>query len=351
MNSDHPGRWLAHHAKLAVTELPENTGWLMRKFLTPPPVERAASEARGRARRVSDSVADAIPFGPDSLDLQLHRAQEALEDAERAEERALHTTSEANALAERVKSVIADGRRRRQEAKAAGDAETKRRVADARRRAEAMIAEERDAAEADAGKRLDEIAEQNESEREDAERRAEEAHQRAEAQMTDARQQLAEARALADQAAEAARTAAEEAHRRARAMTEQAEAQSRAADARATEADRARGSVTLQTAEFVRVAEKEPSAEGLADRTKTELLDPGGLAADRGAVGHDQGCPGDGHPPDLRQSPRCGVIGQRVMTGAGGRLWRRTLVAGVGAVAVTAASAIVSSLRRREGGS
>jgi membrane protein involved in colicin uptake len=273
MSDDHPGRWLVHHAKIALTEFPENAGWLMRKFLTPPPVERAASEARGGARRVSDSIADAVPFGPDSLDLRLHRAQEALEDAERAEERALRKMSEANDLAERVETVTANGRRRQQEAKAASDGETTRRVAEARRRAEAMIAEEQAAAEADASKHLDEVAAQNDAEREDAERRAEEARQHAEAEMDAAREQLAEARALADEAAEAARSAAEEAHRRARAMTEQAEAQSRAADERAAEADKARGSVTLQTAEFVRLTEKAPAADDLTGKTKPELLD------------------------------------------------------------------------------
>ncbi len=273
MSNDHPGRWLIHQAKIAVTEFPENTGWLMRRFLTPPPVERAASEARGGARRVSDSIADAVPFGPDSLDLRLHRAQQALEDAERAEERALRTTSEANDLAERVETVTADGRRRQQEAKAAADGETKRRVAEARRRAEAMIAEEQAAAEADAGKHLDEVAAQNDAEREEAERQAEDARQRAEAEMDAARAQLAEARALADQAAEAARSAADEAHRRARAMTEQAEAQSRAADERAAEADEARGSVALQTAEFVRQTEEAPAADDLTEKTKPELLD------------------------------------------------------------------------------
>jgi hypothetical protein len=39
------------------------------------------------------------------------------------------------------------------------------------------------------------------------------------------------------------------------------------------------------------------------------------------------------------------------MAGAAQRIGRRLLVAGVGAVALTTASAIVSSLRRREGGS
>ena len=91
--------------------------------------------------------------------------------------------------------------------------------------------------------------------------------------MDAAREQLAQARTLADEAAEAAQSAADEAHRRARAMTEQAEAQSRAADERAAEADKARGSVTLQTAEFVRQTEKAPAADDLADKTKPELLD------------------------------------------------------------------------------
>ena len=273
MSIDHPGRWLVHQAKIAVTEFPDNAGWLMRKIATPRPVERAIDEARGGPRRVSESIADAVPFGGDSLDLRLNRAREALEDAERAEEHALQQMGEANDLAQRAKTVAADGRRRLQETKAAGDAATKRRVAEAQRRANAMVAEERAAAEADASRDLDEVAAQNEAEAEDAQRRAEEAHDRAEAEMDAAREQLAEARTLADEAAEAARSAAEEAHRRARAMTEQAEAQSRAADERAAEADRARGSVTLQTAEFVQQTEKAPAADDLADKTKPELLD------------------------------------------------------------------------------
>jgi hypothetical protein len=37
MSVDHPGRWLVHQAKIAVTEIPENAGWLMRKALTSRP--------------------------------------------------------------------------------------------------------------------------------------------------------------------------------------------------------------------------------------------------------------------------------------------------------------------------
>lgn len=273
MSADHPGRWLVHHAKTAIAELPENAGWLMRRYLTPPPVERAVDEARSGARRMSESIADAVPFGGDSLDLRLHRAREALEDAQSAEQQALRRMREANDLAEREKAVTADGRQSLQEAKRAAAAATKRRVAEARERADAMVAEERAAAEADASGHVDEVAAQNEAEREEAARRAEEAHERAEAEMAAAQEQLAHARALADEAAEAARAAADEAHRRARAMTEQAEAQSRAADERATEADRARGSVVDQTAEFVREADAAPAAEDIADRTKAELLD------------------------------------------------------------------------------
>ncbi len=273
MSIDHPGRWLVDQTKTAVAEFPENAGWLLRKVLTPPPVERAMDEARGGARRLSESIADAVPFGGDSLDLRLQRAQEALEDAERAEERALQRMGEANDLTERVKTVAANGRKRLQEAKAAGDAATKRRVAEAQRRANAMVAEERAAAEADASRNLDEVAAQNEAEAEDAQRTAEDARDRAEAEMDAAREQLAQARTLADEAAEAAQSAADEAHRRARAMTEQAEAQSRAADERAAEAGKARGSVTLQTAEFVLQTEKAPAIGNLADKTKPELLD------------------------------------------------------------------------------
>jgi hypothetical protein len=273
MSADHPGRWLVDQAKSAVTEFPENAGWVMRKILTPPPVERAMDEARGGARRVSESIADAVPFGGDSLDLRLHRAQEALEDAQRAERSALERSRAANELEERVKTVVAEGRQRLQATRASASEATKRRVAEARRRADALVAEEREAADADASRALDEVAARNEAEREDAERAAADARERAEAEMAAAQEQLAQARALADEAAEAARSAADEAHRRARAMTEQAEAQSRAADERAAEADQARGSVTAETAEFVRQTEKEPALDDLSDKTKPELLD------------------------------------------------------------------------------
>jgi Rho termination factor, N-terminal domain len=273
MNADRPGRWLVDQAKSALTEFPENAVWVMRKILTPPPVERAMDEARGGARRVSESIADAVPFGGDSLDLRLNRAQEALEDAQRAERSALERAREAEEREERAKTVAAEGRRRLQATRASASETTKRRVAEARRRADALVAEEREAAEADASRALDDVAARNEAEREEAEGEAAEAHERAEAEMAAAQEQLAEARALADEAAEAARSAADEAHRRARAMTEQAEAQSRAAEERAAEADQARGSVAVETAEFVRQSEQAPAVDDLADKTKAELLD------------------------------------------------------------------------------
>ena len=170
MSIDHPGRWLVHQTKTAVAEFPENAGWLLRKVLTPPPVERAMDEARGGARRLSESIADAVPFGGDSLDLRLQRARRPLRTQSAPRRRALQRMGEANELLERVKTVAANGRRRLQEAKAAGDAATKRRVAEAQRRANAMVAEERAAAEADASRHLDEVAAQNEAEAEDAQR-------------------------------------------------------------------------------------------------------------------------------------------------------------------------------------
>jgi hypothetical protein len=273
MSVDHPGRWLVHQAKTAVTELPENAGWLMRRFLTPPPVERAMDDARDGARRVTESIADAVPFGGDSLDLRLKRAQDALQDAERAEQRALQSAAEATELAERLKVVDAEGRRRLKEAKAAADAETKRRVDEAQRRADAMVARERAAAEADASRRVDEMTSRNEAERDEAQRAADDARLRAEAETDAARDQLAQARTLADEAAEAARRAADEAHRRANEMAEQAEAQSRAADQRAVQADRARDAVALQTAELVQETEAAPAIDDLSEKTKPELLD------------------------------------------------------------------------------
>ena len=226
--------------------------------------------------------------------------------------------------------MTAEGRRRLQAAKVADGAATKRRVAEARRRADALVAEEREAADADASRTLDEVAARNEAEREDAEREATEARERAEAEMAAAQEQLAEARALADEAAEAARSAADEAHRRARAMTEQAEAQSRAAEERAAEADQARGSVAVETAEFVRQAEKAPAVDDVADKTKPELLD---LAASLDIEGRSAMTKGerDGDPPGVGASPHRVGQGGGVMA-ARKSIWRRTLLAGAGAL-------------------
>ena len=274
MSSDHPGRWLVQQAKTAVTEFPENTGWLLRKLWpTPPPVERAVGEAREGAWRLTESIADAVPFGADSLDLRLHRAQEALEDAQRSERRALERLREADELESRATTVAAEGRRRVQETKAAGERrdEASRRGGPAQGRRDGRRGAE--AAEADQRRAVEETEARNEAEREEAERTAAEARERANAEMADAQEQLAQARQLADEAAEAAHHAAEEAHRRARAMTEQADAQSQAAEARAAEADQARGSVGDETAEFVRRTEEAPAADDLPERTKAELLD------------------------------------------------------------------------------
>ncbi|MEZ0283841.1 MAG: Rho termination factor N-terminal domain-containing protein, partial [Thermoleophilia bacterium] len=42
---------------------------------------------------------------------------------------------------------------------------------------------------------------------------------------------------------------------------------------RAAEADQARGSVAVETAQFVRQSEQAPAVDDLADKTKAELLD------------------------------------------------------------------------------
>ncbi|HMN98499.1 MAG TPA: Rho termination factor N-terminal domain-containing protein [Miltoncostaeaceae bacterium] len=268
---DHPGQWLLHHARTAIAELPENAGWLMRRYLTPASVDHAVDGARDGVRRVGDTVADAMPFGPDSLDLRLQRAREALEDARGAEEDALRRAREADDLAAREKAVVAEGRQRIQEAKRAGAAETRQRVADARAEAEA-----------DAARRVDEVAARNEAEREQAAQRAREARDAADEEMRAAQEQLAAARALADEAAEAARAAADDAHRRARAMSDQADATARAAEARAAEADGARDAVRDEAAGLVGDADSAPALEDIAGKTKPELVD---LAASLGIDG------------------------------------------------------------------
>lgn len=85
------------------------------------------------------------------------------------------------------------------------------------------------------------------------------------------------------------------------AMTEQAEAQSRAAEERAAEADQARGSVAVETAQFVRQTEKAPAADDWADKTKGRAARPRRVAGHRRQVGDDEGRAREGDPTSARR--------------------------------------------------
>jgi len=85
-----PVRWLASKAKDGLTELPRNTSWVLSKALADSGAAAnsasstagsAVDGARDGARKARVAVADTVPFGMDSLELRIKRAQDGLDRA------------------------------------------------------------------------------------------------------------------------------------------------------------------------------------------------------------------------------------------------------------------------------
>jgi hypothetical protein len=108
---------LLERMRTGLREMPSNAVWLLGQALSPVEVASdvagsAAAGARDRRRRVAAAVADATPFGGDSVEIRARRAKEATERAREAEERALEAAQESKARAPtpvRSASVVALG--------------------------------------------------------------------------------------------------------------------------------------------------------------------------------------------------------------------------------------------------
>lgn len=267
-----PTRWLLRTTRTGITELPANAGWLLRRAFSDP--DGSDAGVVDRVRRTRDRVADSIPVGPDSLELELRRAHEALERARDAERQAVAAAQEARDVAREADEIAQAGRERRSQAEQDGDAEVEQRVEQAQRRADEMVARERATAEADVSKQLEKLDDEIAADDARARDRAEQARARAQADIDAAEKQMAEARQLADDAAKRAQEAADEAQRRARALAEEAEADAASSRERADEVERFQREVGAEGAKVVRQIDDEDDAlADLDDRTKEELLD------------------------------------------------------------------------------
>ena len=235
-------RWLATKARIGISELPANTGWLLRKAVSAP--GEAVGTARHGVRRTRDAVADRVPIGSDSLEQRMNRAHHAVERANQAEQEAVEAAQQARALDDEAQQVAEQGRERLADAKQEGDAEVDQRVQEVQRRADEMVAQQRAKAEADIERRLQRLEGEIDAKNARAQAKAQQAHERAEGMAEAASQQMAAARQMAEDAAKAAEEAADEARREAQELSDRVtdvNANKDAAGSRKTqaEADRA----------------------------------------------------------------------------------------------------------------
>ena len=237
---------LLERARRGLTELPSNAEWAVSQVRgsthsVGAVTEGAVSKARDQTRRFSEAAGDAVPFGGDSIELRMKRADDAAERAREAEEEAVEAAQEAKDRSDYVLEVTERGRARMKQVDRDAQRELARRIGQAEREAEELVKRERLAAAEDAERERQEAYEEVEAETEPAQRDAEEAKERAEALVRDARDAMLEAKRLAEEAAEAAHAAADEAQRNAQQLARDAEQQVRQAEAQVNRAETARG--------------------------------------------------------------------------------------------------------------
>ena len=266
---------LSEQARTGLREMPSNAAWLLSRVLKPADAvgtaaESATANARDQGRKVKAAVVDATPFGGDSVDIRMRRAQEAGERAREAEERAAEAAHESKDRSEHARDVSEHGRARLRDSDRETTRTVKQRLAEAQKAAEALVERERRAAEADAEEQRRQVRAEVDEEVQAAQADAEACRERAEELIEDATEKLAEARRLADEAAEAARTAAEEASRRAQSLASEAQQQAHDAHAqvKATERLRERTQTTARRA----ARDLESENGGLESRSKAELV-------------------------------------------------------------------------------
>lgn len=268
---------MARKTRDGITELPSNTAWLVKRAVTGSGTSQSSSDGDGgkpgAVSRARESMADAVPFGKDSLDVRIDRAQHALEDARRSEQQAFELSRNAKDLADTVKRLADDGRRRRAAVKKESDAEVARQVKEAQKRADQFLAQQRSQAEAEAAKKVEQVEAQVQERNEAAQSQAEQAKADADAAIEAAAEQMADARRLADDAAAQAREAAAEAHRRAQQLAEQADERAEKAQGRVAEIEGMHDTIKKETAAVVKAVNTNSSTEDLSAKTKAELLD------------------------------------------------------------------------------
>jgi hypothetical protein len=265
-----------------VKDLPRNTTWLLGKALGSfDPTADGAKEKTSalgnglldRARQAGGVVKDVLPAPGDSIEAKLQRARIAADQAQEAEDSAVHDaeaakekTAEARRVADRCKAYVRDIEKEQAE-------EVSRRVDEARREAEARIEEERVRARADADQRIADAKAEADDQVTRARQEAEEAQAQAKERLSEATRKLTEARRLAEEATQATKAAAEEAHRQAAQLAAEADRDARSADERVEEAERVRLRAADTAVQVTRQLKGTQTAVDLESLTKHDLLE------------------------------------------------------------------------------
>jgi type I site-specific restriction-modification system R (restriction) subunit len=242
--------------RTGLREMPSNSAWLLAQALKP-----------------AAAVADAAPFGGDSVAIRARRAHEAAERARETEARALEAARESKARAAYARQVGERGRARMTEVERETSRDVKQRVAEAQKAANEFVRRERQAAEADAAEDRKEVQDEIDEEIEEAHLDAEAAQQRAEELVEEAAEALAEAKRLADEAAQAARAAAEEANRQAKQLADEADQQASDAEARIGETEELRDHLAAAAKHAARQLNRDTANGGLKSYNKPELVE------------------------------------------------------------------------------
>jgi colicin import membrane protein len=269
---------LLERMREGLREFPSNAAWVASRLggstdAVGTAAETAAARARDQRLRLSEAVADAVPVGPDSIQVQMKRAQDAADRAREVEERAVEAAQEAKERSDHALHVSERGRARVKEVNAETAREQERRIRQAEKDAEALLRRERLAAQDEAEQRRHAVLAEVEEESERAQQEAEASQQRAEELVEEAREKVAEAKRLADEAAEAASAAADQARRHAEQLAREAEQPASEAEAQVGLAEELRersAATTRRTAD--EGGDGPMTNEELQSYTKPELV-------------------------------------------------------------------------------
>lgn len=282
---DHPDTGsLSGLLRRGVKELPKNASWIVAKALRPlgqatngaPPdstLESVRESAKDRFRAVGAKARDVMP-GVDSVEQRVDRARAAADRTQQAEEEAVATAQTAKQEADRLKAIQAEEKSRIRKLKEELDQRVRAAEADARRRAEEQVDEEKEAARRDADAVLDREQHDSEQRMQDHRDRADNAKGEAEEKLRRATQLMAEARELADEASEAGRQAARQAQEQVDRLVAHAQHDAHQAEELRQRAKQVDDSLDAQAATITRQhMGRFPNATALRAMNKTELMD------------------------------------------------------------------------------